>query len=477
MFDNSFHPAFNFRFNNITPDRKTMASSTTPKPPAIIRHLTTLPRELIHNIIDNLCISQVLSLSLSNDPFIDECIIGHLNYKCIFHNLGQLRKLTEYFRIYSEILIVRSISLHKYTTQLAAHPAWSKITYDELVAHLHVQVVGLIDRGTPGTADLAALSALSPTPLHSVWNSSDLPRLRSRWALLNKLIRALNAKKSEQLQKLRDLVLEYPGLLRADLEIPNHRSSLNHMVGELEWRIKALRSKRGICAKRLYPFRKGLPVLPYDRHLRLFLKVLERYPLPDGYMPSVTRPKGKIPVQGEALSAQQHEKILCTPAETTARLNHQYTPEATENIRRAILGLTYVYTSTSTSFVPPGSTLPISSPVNAPPPAPTLGFGYSATFGQTSSGISKKQEIAPAAEITIIRTKQTPYSAYPHNKTYGHFQPCFVIPDGMEAYAALAEMEIQWLESFLWSCRYMANMHDARWNEVMSVGEMWCKRS
>lgn len=421
------------------------------KLPSVIRHLATLPRELVHKVIDGLCLSQVLSLTLHNVPYVDECILGHINYKRLFQEPSQLQKASNHFRLYHTILYTLCISPHRHTTMMAAHPAWSKITCGELVAHLHIQIVYLIDKVTPERADLAVLSASSPTPLHRVWDSSDLQHLQLRWTLLGEVTKALNVKKSEQLQKLRALVLEYPGHLRADLNIQEYKSNLNHMANSLEWRAKdLLRPRRDIGGKSMYPFKKGLPVLPYDRHLRLFLKVLERHPLPDEDMPDVIQSGWQIPVDKKVSLVRRYGKSKEIPV--SEELNHQYTPEAIGNIRRAILGLTYSYTPTSTSPVPPRSTCLISS----------------------STEITAKEK---DTLLINMRTKQTPYSAYPYNKSNGLSQPCFVLPDRVEPYAALSEMEIQWLESFLWSCRYMANMHDARWNETMSVGEMWCKKS
>lgn len=282
-------------------------------------------------------------------------------------------------------------------------------------------------------------------------------------------------KKSEQLRKVGALVAAYPRILGAGLAQQIPGGNPNHLPDFLERRAEVLlRPKCGVGRKQMFPFKLGLPVLPYDRYLRLFLKVLERYPLPDEDMPGIVPPGGKIPTGEKA----RRGKLLHSPeisAEIQARLNHQYTPEAIENIRRAILGLTYSYTLASTSFVPPGTTWPIPSPTSTS--GTTAVSAGTFTFGShTAPEVGKGKEIA-SAEPTNLRTKYTPYSAYPYNKSGGHSQPCFVLPDRMEAYAALSDMELQWLESFLWSCEYMANMHDARWNETTSVAEMWHRRS
>lgn len=459
-------------------DPKAMASSNAPALQSVVRYLVTLPRELVHKIIDNLCISQVLSLFLHNVPYIEECILGHFHYKHLFAIEGQLQKLSEYYRIYSTILYSLCISPHKHTTKLSVHPAWSKVTYGELVTHLHTETLHLINKITPGMADLAVLSAFSPTPLHAVWDSSTLPLLQSRWTSLSKATKVLNVKKSEQLLRLQALVFEYPNILKAGLNNRGYKNSLIHVTNYLGLHAKQLlRPKSDLGKKRAYTFRHGLPVLPYDRYLRLFLKVIQRYPLPDEDMPGITPPGGKVPTYENTLG-----KLLDTPkisAEIKAQLNHQYTPEAIENIRRAILGLTYCYTSASTSPVPPGLTWPILSPTSTPVPATVNGGTIFMTFGsRTPDEIGKREEVpAPPWKPINMRTKYTPYSAYPFNKSHGLSQPCFVFPDQMEAYAPLSEMEIRWLESFLWSCKYMANMRDAMWNENLSVGEMWCMKS
>lgn len=461
--------------NDRMSDPKAMASSSAPALPSVVRYILTLPRELVHKILDNLCISQVLSLSLHNIPYIEECILGQFHYKRLFPKPDQLRKLSEYYRLYKTILHSLCISPHKHTTKLSVHPAWSGITYGELVTRVHAEIFHLINRVTPRMADLAVLSALSPTPLHAVWDSSTLPLLQSRWTSLSETTKVLNVKKSEQLLKLRALVFEYPNILRAGLNNQGYKNSLIHITDYLDLHAKQLlRPRNELGKKRAYTFKHGLPVLPDDRYLRLFLKVIERYPLPDEDMPGITPPGGKVPTYEDSLG-----KLLDTPkisADIKAQLDHRYTPEAIENIRRVILGLTYCYTSTSTSPVPPGLTWP---PTTIPALATVKGGTVFMTFGsRTPDEIGKGKEIpAPPQEPINMRTKQTPYSAYPYNKSYGLSQPCFVLPNQMEAYAPLADMEIQWLESFLWSCKYMANMRDAMWNENLSVGEMWCKKS
>lgn len=458
-------------------DPKTMASLSTPAIPSVVRYLLTLPRELVHKIIDNLCVSQVLSLALHNVPYIEECILGHFDYKHLFQKPAQLRRASEYYRLYAVVLYPLHISPHKQTKRLATYPSWSKITYGELVTTLHTQVVSLIDRVTPGVDNLAVLSALSPTPLHAVWDSSTLELLQSRWALLGDATKTLNMKKSEQLLRLRALILEYPKILRGGLNGQGYKSNLIHTADRLERQAKELlRPKRGLGKKPLYTFKLGLPILPHDRYLRLFLKVLQRYPLPDGDMPAITPPGGKIPTEkGPLRRFLGTQEIL---AETETRLNHQYTPEAIENIRRAILGLMYSYTSTSASLVPPGLTWPIPSSPSAPAPKTANKGNVFVTFGSHTSheiGEKEKNPVPPPNPLNL-RTKQTPYSEYPYNKSYGLLQPCFVPPNRANVYAALPEMEIQWLESFLWSCEYMANMRDAMWSEGMSVGEMWFKK-
>lgn len=465
---------------------KTMAFSSTPALPSVIRYLLTLPRELVHKVIDNLCVSQVLSLALHNVPYIEECILGHFDYKHLFQKPAQLRRASEYYRTYAVTLFPLCISPHKHVTMLATHPTWSKITYGELVTTLHTQVVRLIDKATPGAADLAVLSASSPTPLHTVWDSSTLELLQSRWISLNEATKSLNTKKSEQLLKLRALVLEHPKILRAGLSGQGYKSNLIHTADRLERQAKELlRPKRSLGMKRSYVFKRGLPVLPHDRHLRLFLKVLRRHPLPDGDMPGIISLGGKIPTDKGTRVARvvqvapgELPGIQKIPAETKARLNHQYTPEAIENIRRAILGLTYSYTSNSASLVPPGLAWPIPPPVSALAPKTANKGDIFTTFNShVSHEISEREETpAPSPNPLHLRTKQTPYSARPYNHSYGLSQPCFVFPNQAEAYAALPEMEIQWLESFLWSCEYMANMRDAVWSEGMSVGEMWFKK-
>lgn len=206
----------------------------------------------------------------------------------------------------------------------------------------------------------------------------------------------------------------------------------------------------------MYPH--GLPLVPYDRYLRLFLKVLERYPLGDEDMPGITLPLVKlrrggfvgrrVGVKGEgkdvvALEGNGGEKVkqkvVHAPRLKGAEVKtvHKYTPEAVRYIQKAILGLKYVYLTT---------------PSNS-------------DQDDTDGDEGDKKE-------RVIRTRYTPYSAHPYNFSSGYAQPCFVLPERRERCIMLMAAEIEWLDAFLWSCRYMEGM-EGPWDGEGCVSDMW----
>ena len=62
--------------------------SPNPRFHAVARHIVKLPRELVHRIIDDLTLGNLLELVILHDlPYIEECVLGHNGLDIVFQRI------------------------------------------------------------------------------------------------------------------------------------------------------------------------------------------------------------------------------------------------------------------------------------------------------------------------------------------------------------------------------------------------------
>jgi hypothetical protein len=86
----------------------------------------------------------------------------------------------------------------------------------------------------------------------------------------------------------------------------------------------------------------------------------------------------------------------------------------------------------------------------------------------------------PEALPRVIRTKYTPYSGAGLLENGGLCQPMFVPemwPCVKGRFVLYREEEIEWLEAFLESCKFMSGMSEVRWSTTETVAQMWERKS
>jgi len=81
---------------------------TTPQRVIKAAHgLTQMPREIVHQILDDMTVFQVLQLAscLQDSTYIDQCILGHPLYQQLFGSQQVLTAIRDLFIVFYEIRI------------------------------------------------------------------------------------------------------------------------------------------------------------------------------------------------------------------------------------------------------------------------------------------------------------------------------------------------------------------------------------
>jgi hypothetical protein len=261
-------------------------SMDSTKPSSLIRKLVTLPVELIHQILSDLPLSSVLTLAIYDDPYIDDLILSHIDYQKFFHSKSQLTLVKSYYRLYATIFY--PIGSHSTFASRHLNRIFStKLSYSELLRSLHWSIRGALSN-TEAPVALFSPSLYSRDSLHALYDvhwytTSSLLQLEERWVAVQAEQQTLNALRASQLRVLADLMETYPHMLKRSSDPSQERRVCGDVIYCLRLHAKRI-SKLPVVAvkiraKKVFHGNGWLPIVPYDRYLRLFLKVIGRYPL------------------------------------------------------------------------------------------------------------------------------------------------------------------------------------------------------
>lgn len=373
----------------------------------IAHRLNILPPELVHQILDDLPLTKILQLiSLSDDvPYVHTCVLSHVHLSKIFTSPDTLSTLKLYFKLYAELCLRQGSGLlsilalqHDAIYFLKFNPSNPA---DTILTLLKAEISIMLNVYAPYIPILSRFAA-EPIPNHTSWGVklADPAALWQFWINLDGAETSLNALKVNQLRRIAQLLQEYPDMLRnaGDNSQEQRTRSVQHRIERYERLAREmvtpqiLRSKlagRGSFSTHVFP------LVPYDRYLKCFLKVLRKYPLKNG--------------------------------------PYTYDSKAQSSITKTLEGMAFVY---------------IRDLVEDP---------------------------------QVFRTKYTPYSQKGFQVCGGQQQPMFVGNSGRrsrfdgpdDGILPLQEREFEWLEAFLTSCKFMAQMEDADWKPGVTVGQFW----
>ncbi|PPQ63634.1 hypothetical protein CVT24_004387 [Panaeolus cyanescens] len=286
----------------------TVASMASPPPPprytAIVRHLIRCPPELVHEIIGDLSIAKILDiLTIHNNAYLDQCVSSHLVLGDIFPT-QVLAEAKEYFRIYT-----RLAAMTNRQRRMKPEPGMRLLSFDgvqfrsqkrDILQILREPVLQRMEAYHPFIPVLQYYAS-KPIPDGSSWKTLDsAAQIAEVFKTLDEAEVKVRTKKAEQLERMVDLVKGHPGKLRTrndwSQEIRKNSQHLAHTL--MTWK-KDMQRRSEIAPSRIIASSvfsaTDLYLIPYDRFLRSFIKVLKNYPssnLP-GYLKDRMQYEGK----------------------------------------------------------------------------------------------------------------------------------------------------------------------------------------
>lgn len=269
------------------------------------------------------------------------------------------------------------------------------------------------------------------------WNTASAEVLAEMFVIIKVADRNLGNIKAQQLARMADILERYENWLRPcvakdeSARKPAHiivylRSQASKVKEHPEQIIRSRWNARIIFAQRQFY------LIPYNQVLRVFLKVLERYPATGISIPSLDPPPEVEPPLWSRWKQKPPGPVKPKP-QPTQRPLHQYPPEMTVVMDR----ISSVY-----------------------------------------SRLHKEQNEDKKALPRVINTR---YSIPGRKGTGGANQPSFFVcqehptPRNMKKWEyiyPLPEKEFEWLEAFLLVCTYMSKMQEV-WSGGQTVADYW----
>jgi hypothetical protein len=323
------------------------------KTPIVVGFLTKLPRETIHQVLDDLPIVKVIRLLCYQIDYLNECILTHLRYQEIFSSSQDISLVVEYFTLFRETKVFSNEPLAPPESILAQIPgAHSSITLGDIIPIFQTGIISIRNRldGSGLDLDLLAKYGRSPRPVLVDPFEDARQWLQHGWHYWQWFKDAklkLNAWKADQLKLAADLVERYPYVVKqtADPRQYVEVCNISHISNRLRTSAnKAFRERKLI---HLDPGSVKAPpylveIIPYDRYLWLLLDTLEKHPfymesleLEDSFQRMVLEPQ-PLPAKLDNLP------LLCTAEKKES--DSQYPEEIAGHLRIALKGLVYVYT-------------------------------------------------------------------------------------------------------------------------------------
>jgi hypothetical protein len=442
--------------------------------PSVVRQLVQLPRELIHQVIDDLPLFKILQIACFDIAYMDETILSHYHYQRLFPTAEDLAKTKAYFKLYLEISKCLQWPRDDPSSPLSLNVASSAHLQrrESVCYHLHNRIYAALREVEP---HIELLNQYSATPIPLTWDSSHVSMLKERWETISAAEAAINGAKARQLNLLADFKARYPDMLRWTYDVVVDRLKLNteHIVSRFRVDARIVLQTR-FLTKSLhvkYAFRHDtLPLVPYDWCLRLFVAMLDRFPIEEE-VPSVDfggddlvriSQSDSMPVELGGIK----ENLQATSNET---LDHRPRPSTDEMLGSPPGRKEAPTNSLLDPFKSAAATR--SDDERNPYPYPPAIAKDIATAISGLAYVNKVRHPSANSVSRSPRTKYNPYSAIPYNKRASGEsirEPAFVTPPRVAGKARRKGTrlmphhgrEYEWLEAFLRSVEYMRSMLD-----------------
>ncbi|KAE8371148.1 hypothetical protein BDV26DRAFT_303111 [Aspergillus bertholletiae] len=244
----------------------------------VIASLSALPRELAHQILNDIRIWDILRLLCYNNANINTDILTHPTLGRLFsHSTDILDEVRTTVTLYRTVCAEHSLTVAPLTSPLAFNAHTGPLDYKEITNYMHHLLVDQLYL-PPWKRDV--LAHYAPLPFDGDATST-VPALASRWAAIHAAQDKLNARKAAQIRRVAALLEAHPDVLKRTPD-PRQTPSKNvsHSVRWLRHvadRMLHQSLLRGDMKRGMSLFAYGyLPVMPFDRTLGVVLRGLAR---------------------------------------------------------------------------------------------------------------------------------------------------------------------------------------------------------
>ncbi|OJD26261.1 hypothetical protein ACJ73_02363 [Blastomyces percursus] len=419
-------------------------TASRPRIASLVRMMSTLPFELVHQILDDLTIYNILLLASHSSPSLDDRIYSYLVYRELIEGQHDFLPLREYFEVYSEIFAVLGLQKCPPTSPLATSLSTRRVPPRILNQYMHDEIFTRLRTSIPF---ISLLKPFTQSKLNIVTSYTTNSELRAYWQDISEAEKHLNSAKAAQLRRIADILETHPDLVyqasdTRKVPIANASHLVRRLRTEAEKtsRSNVLRpnkySTRGLPSAWLF-WPNFVPIVPLDSTLKLFLKGMRKYPPSPDELASASnllRMDARINdgMKLLELDSEKYAKPKLPPlspfsassAPETKQPYHKYPTPVLRDLCIAIKGFAYVYMPPAVWSISPVVNV---SRTQHTPPSSTAETRYRHGF----SLLDNYQDKLDTSTISQLKAvKGTPHD----------------------------EREFEWLETFLRCCRHLAQL-------------------
>jgi hypothetical protein len=242
----------------------------------LVQQLSTLPREIVDNILDDLTLFKILQLATWADPVISSYILEHRHYGRLFLDAAHLGTAVSRFAVWCQVKVACGWRNDKHSFPLNPRSSlFGRMTYNEIMGDMMED----IEKGyRRGAVYAQLLSQFMPKPVSPGLQMTER-RLRQHLQEFWKAQETIKELESHQLKLLADFLETYPDMLRwtYDPRGDASKTPIKHNITRLRvcarkvFNTQYIRERKPVYCK--YVFRNGiLPITPRNSCLQLLLR-------------------------------------------------------------------------------------------------------------------------------------------------------------------------------------------------------------
>ncbi|KAL8692186.1 MAG: hypothetical protein Q9218_002744, partial [Villophora microphyllina] len=261
--------------------------------------LDKVPREIAHNILDNLTVSQVLQLASCQEDsdYLDQCILGHPRYQHLFDPPYTLTDIQDFFIVYHglrtslnlvlapsssplghSIGIFSSNGIRIVQNYLPHYLAKKSLQMLTLHGRYPWTYLDIYPRTLVDTLGRPLIGELEQSKPHT---AQQCQAIFERWQRTVEAQQMINDMRAAQLRRMAEIYKTYPDLVKGfDDPSQKPRRNVQHTASLLRNLARKVGREQGMIGirKRKYFGYHLFPLVPFDSCLRLSIRVVNQNP-------------------------------------------------------------------------------------------------------------------------------------------------------------------------------------------------------